>query len=245
MALNGTYYRRYMANIGTGPVGTMVQGDGPGNSVKFSQATYPTSAGAIGNVLSSDGLNFVSAPPVSTSQTGLAVYGDGSDGSPTFDGVTTILGMAPAGGTTYTLTRDFYFASPIINTGVSIITAGFRVFVNGTLTNNGTIQYNGLPGNSAGAMGGAQQNANSTFNPLIVASEQISTRGGAGAAGAGNAGITGTVSYGYGGLGQAGGSGTSAGGGASSQLAIPAGIAGIRTLPNAISGVVYLAGVLK
>jgi hypothetical protein len=74
-----------------------------------------------------------------TAAVGVGIYGDGSDGTVTFDGTTTILGMAPAANI-YTLTRDVFFAAATINNGITLETAGFRIFCAGTLTNNGTIR---------------------------------------------------------------------------------------------------------
>lgn len=50
-----------MAKIGTGSTGTVLQGQGAGVSPTYSTATYPATAGTSGNVLTSDGTNFVSS----------------------------------------------------------------------------------------------------------------------------------------------------------------------------------------
>jgi hypothetical protein len=80
------------------------------------------------------------------------IVGDGSDGNLTFNGSSTILGMVPSG-SQYALTRDIYAADMTVNTGVRIKTLGFRIFVRGTLTNNGTIHFNGADasGTTAGS----------------------------------------------------------------------------------------------
>ncbi|MFO0824982.1 MAG: hypothetical protein U0792_17985 [Gemmataceae bacterium] len=99
---------------------------------------------------------------------GGGVFGDGSDGSLTYDGSTTILGMAPVANV-YTLTRDIWASTITVNNGVTIKPAGFRIFCSGTLTNNGTIQNDGGNGGSgtstlAGAAGTAGA-ANETWGP--------------------------------------------------------------------------------
>ena len=52
-----------MSNIGTATSGTVLQGAGSGNAPKFSTATYPSTAGTSGNVLTSDGTNWNSTAP--------------------------------------------------------------------------------------------------------------------------------------------------------------------------------------
>lgn len=87
-------------------------------------------------------------------------YGTGTDGVLTFDGVaavtssafTTAMTLTPASNV-YTLTRDIYASSITISSGVTVYTAGYRIFCTGTLTNNGTIHNNGT--NAAGTVGGA------------------------------------------------------------------------------------------
>lgn len=93
-------------------------------------------------------------------------FGTGADGNLTYDGSTTILGMAPSA-SAYTLTRDIYANNLTVNAGVTINTGGYRIFVKGTLTlsnattsiiqNNGGNGGNGaaISGNSGGGGGGA------------------------------------------------------------------------------------------
>lgn len=59
-----------------------------------------------------------------------SIFGEGIDGAVTV-----------SSGTTY-LTKDMYYTNLTINSGATLFTNGFRVFVNGTLTNNGTL---GMP----------------------------------------------------------------------------------------------------
>lgn len=89
---------------------------------------------------------------------GRGVYGDGSDGSVTFDGAATILSMAPSSNI-YTMTRDIYCTAITINSTVVLKTAGWRVFCTGTILNNGTIHNDGGAGSGttagAAATGGS------------------------------------------------------------------------------------------
>jgi hypothetical protein len=151
--------------------------------------------------------------PTLTTPAGLGIYGDGSDGTVTFDGATTILGMVPAANI-YTLTRDFFFAGVTINNGVTIKTNGYRLFVSGTLTGGGAtaaIQWNGQDA-AANVNGAAIQNTTATIN----AGNAANSPGTAGAAGGVGVGTAGT-SYGAAGgrsLGAVGGSGGTGSGGA-------------------------------
>lgn len=79
-------------------------------------------------------------------------FGDGSDGAVTFDGSTTVLGLAPSGGV-YTLTRNVFLTNATVNSGVTVKPNGFLIYGTGTLTNNGTIHDNG--GNGTAATSGA------------------------------------------------------------------------------------------
>lgn len=138
----------------------------------------------------------------------LSVYGDGSDGSPTFDGTTVILGLTPVS-SVYTLARDLYLASPTINSGVSIVTNNYKIFCNSTFTNNGTIEWNGKNGLNTGIAGAAIGNTNGTLNILGI----VSNAGGAGNTGAGFAGgNAGGTAGAIGSTGGPGGAGASAGG---------------------------------
>jgi len=74
------------------------------------------------------------------------IFGDGEDGDVTISANTT-------------LTSDMYYNNLTIDAGVTLNTGGYRIFVKGTLTNNGTIERNGNPGgtggNATGSAGGA------------------------------------------------------------------------------------------
>src|ERR1700733_6892066 len=81
-------------------------------------------------------------------------FGDGIDGSVTFDGTSTVLGITPSSNK-YLLSRDIFLADmSSINSGVTIVNPGFRIFVAGALTNNGTISADGGAGGVASSYGG-------------------------------------------------------------------------------------------
>lgn len=62
------------------------------------------------------------------------LFGNGLDGS-----------IIYTGGVTY-LNRDFYFTNLTVNSGATLFTNGFKIFVKETLTNNGTV---GMPAGTA------------------------------------------------------------------------------------------------
>lgn len=94
---------------------------------------------------------------------GAAFFGDASDGNLIFDGSATVLGIAPSI-STYTLNRDIYANNMTVNTGVTVLSAGYRVYVRGKLLVNsgGAISCNGASANGPGA-GVGYSNAGSLY----------------------------------------------------------------------------------
>ena len=88
---------------------------------------------------------------------GLAIYGDGSDGDVTVSENTN-------------LSRDMFYNNLTIAAGVTLKTTGYRVFVKGTLTNNGTTANDGSSatgnsgayGSSSGTLGGGGKGGNAS-----------------------------------------------------------------------------------
>lgn len=64
---------------------------------------------------------------------GLSIFGDGSDGDVTISSNTN-------------LSRDMFYDDLTIDSTYTLSTKGYRIFVKGTLTNNGTIERNGNAG---------------------------------------------------------------------------------------------------
>jgi hypothetical protein len=106
------------------------------------------------------------------------VYGTGDDGSVTFDGSSTVLGLAPSS-SVYSLTRDIYCYNMTVNDNVSIRPNGYRIFVKNLLTlgNAAVIGWTG----GWSTTGSIQQGAAATV------SVTHSLGGGGGGAGAGTA----------------------------------------------------------
>ena len=144
---------------------------------------------------------------------GLPVFGDGSDGDVTIASTTN-------------LTRDMYYNNLTVNNAVSLNTKGFRVFVAGTLTNNGTI---GNPGSTGTAPG------------------SFSTGSGAGGPGTGvYSGEPGGSAAGYPsglppGAGGNGGGGAYGSGGAGGAASSPTPAGGGRSLFGVVTGYSYTA----
>jgi len=106
-------------------------------------------------------------------------FGDASDGTVTIYSNTT-------------LTRDMYYDDLTIDNTFTLTTAGFKVFVKGTLTNNGTIDNSGSAGaNASGITAGAGGAA--TPEGTLLGSEAGGAGGNGSAAGGGSAGSAGTA----------------------------------------------------
>ena len=79
--------------------------------------------------------------PIVQREGGNTIFGEGGDGSATFDGTATVISLAPTSNV-YKLVKDIYCTDLTVNSGITLFTNGFRIFVNGTFTNNGTV---GMP----------------------------------------------------------------------------------------------------
>lgn len=142
-----------------------------------------------------------------------SLAGDGSDGNVTI--------AAPT-----TLTRDMFYNNLTINVGQTLSTGGYRIFVKGTLTNNGTISNNGgngAAGTAGSGAGGGAGGAGGTVAPgnAVFAGEDgkaggIGDTGNGPGCAIGTAGDSVTSALGVsgvtGGAGGGGGSGTVGGG---------------------------------
>lgn len=145
-----------------------------------------------------DGTDFqMQSQLAQTSITGVAEFGDGSDGAMTADGVTTYNNFSSLGGSIYTLTRDAYLTDLTGSNGVSINAAGYRLYINGTLTQNGTfviynnggVGGNGVAGTNAlgdtnGGLGSAGGSAGTAAAGVTVPAGIAGVAGGTGGDGA-------------------------------------------------------------
>lgn len=167
---------------------------------------------------------------------GIGVYGDGSDGTQTFDGTSVVLGITPSS-SVYTLARDIFLLNGTINSGVRIKENGFRIFDANVLTNNGIISWNGLDASGTnGVTGGAVTgNTNSSFN-AGAGSQSVGTAGANGGTGnGGNGGTPAAGSIGFGATGGTGGTGAaSTAGTGGTPRTLPATDGSIRSIPTAI-----------
>ena len=80
------------------------------------------------------------------------IVGPTPEGNLVFDGVTTVLGMAPVGGV-YTLTQDLSATSVDVTGAATIITHNFRILTSGQVTIDGVLENDG--GDASGATAGA------------------------------------------------------------------------------------------
>ena len=121
---------------------------------------------------------------------GTISYGSGSDGSYTLDGTqATVAGLfTKDSGTHYTLLRDAYFNLLTINSGITLATAGWRIFCNSGIGGTGIIDNSGATGGSGTAASGQTQGAGGAATADTTGNYLPS--GGQGGAG-GNGGYTG------------------------------------------------------
>lgn len=109
----------------------------------------------------------------------LSPFGSGADGDVTISADTT-------------LSTDKYYANLTINSTKSLTTAGYLVYVSGTLTNNGTIKNNGGAGGNGGVGGTAGGGGGTAGTAGAAAAGATLDAGTAGQAG--GAGSTGNTS---------------------------------------------------
>ena len=145
MAATGTNKRITVANLKTavgGSVATDALWDAKGDLAAGTGANTASklTVGSNGTLLVADsgeatGLRWGAA-------SGVSLFGDGNDGDVTISSNTT-------------LTSDIYYNNLTVNASTTLSTGGFRVFVRGTLTLNGTIAHNGISGSGTSAGNGA------------------------------------------------------------------------------------------
>jgi hypothetical protein len=212
-----------VAQGGTGASTLTAHGVVVGNGTS---AVNVTTSGTAGQILESGG----SGADPSWQSAALGTYGDGSDGSLTYDGTTTILGVVPAANV-YTLNRDIFPSSMTVNAGITIIANGTRIFCTGILDNNGTIHNNG--NNAANNVAGV---ATSAINVLGIG--QAGGAGGNNGAGGATA-ATANAGGGSGGVGGISGAGQSAGtvGGAVAPVQARGGSKVFHSFSSASTGV--------
>lgn len=128
-------------------------------------------------------------------------FGDGSTGSATLDGTTSYTSWTTLSGGSYTMKADAFLTSLTVNSGVTLNTAGYRIFCAGTVTNNGVIANNGAAGSAGGTAGSGPNSTPLTSSPGSAGNTGNGTAGvntpgnalGSGASGAGGAGSSGTA----------------------------------------------------
>lgn len=93
-----------------------------------------------------------------------AIFGDGSDGTVVFDGSTSVAGCSGPVGSVYTMTRDCFYQNATVNAGVTVITAGSRLFVAGTLDIKSTASINATGNSGSGSGAGSATSSNTLAN---------------------------------------------------------------------------------
>lgn len=165
-----------------------------------------SSGDPVANTITSDVLNLLAS-------SGSSIYGTSIDGDVTVSGGIT------------TLSRDMFYRNLTIPSGQTIRSGGYRVYVSGTLTLNGTLGPEKLPAGWNGSSG-----AGSTVGGSV---------GGAGGTTAGSAAPG--VGDAYGGQGGSGGAGASGAGGTSPTVTGPV-AAPFNRFITAISAILFVGG---
>lgn len=218
-----------------------------GNDVRFwAGATFANRATASSRIHEDGTAVFSSVTANGSTLVFQDVFGDGSDGAATISGNTT-------------LTSDMYYTDLTINTGVTLNPGGFRIFVKGTLTINGTgkIARNGNNGGngtagsngsgSSGGDGGAGGTAGAALADGSIKGSVAGAAGGTGGTGGDSAGTPGPNGAAAGNgtavakslSGAANNGGAAVLGGASVNSGNPGGTGGARGTAGASTGTVY------
>ncbi len=168
--------------------------------------------------------------PIGTGGYGSVVYGGGVDGSLSFTAAGATTAGATRSGTTFTFTRDVYATDMSVADTVIIFTANYRLFVNGTLTLNGTAYIHNSGPSAASPGFGAPTNTPAGTLPQAGNAQNGSTN--VGAAG-------GSETTACGGAGGNGGLGASGAGGAAGTVTAPTAVQGgvniIYAYPNNVT----------
>ncbi len=191
-----------------------------GDLITFSNKPVRLPVGTDGQILSANSTETTGLEWINAGRGTDFLFGNGSDGTVTFNGSSTILGMVPVANV-YTLTRDIFCINITINSSV-FLTGPYRVFYTGTLTNAGTISNNGVSGGAGGAAptqvgdgsgsGGSAGTASGVSNGTIKGALTGGAGGEGGTAGNGNNGTNGTNET-YGGISNSGIAGGAGGAG--------------------------------
>lgn len=141
---------------------------------------------------------------------GMFSYGDGSDGAAVCDGATSVAGMSGTG--PYTMTRDVYFTTLTVNSGVTVKTNGYRIFCSISLSMSGTLDNSG---------------GNGTAGQIGQASSTAKAAGGSGGSGAPSGYLIGGTTGGNGGNGSQGNTNNPVAGGAGTVVSNCIGSGGV------------------
>lgn len=227
--------------------------NGVTNSLLATMATLTVKANLTGGTAAPTDVTIAALAAALLTSTGIRTHdlGDGSDGSPVFDGTNTF-GYASKSGNVYTLTRPvFWGATVTINSGVTIKPDGYPMRCQGNIANAGDVNAAGNDGTGPGAGGAITWS--STQRPLPPGQAGGNAAGaGSGAAGAPQYQSTAAVAGGIagvgggsptvGGVGGSGGTGHGGGGGGSGGISgggsgTAGGIGGTITSTETANGV--------
>lgn len=125
-----------------------------------------------------------------------AYGGTGTDGAVTADGTTTVTCLGAPSTDVYTMSRDCFFTTLVVNSAATIVTNNYTLYANNFVTVSGTISNNGQAGGitTGGRDTSSSSNNNGSQNDLTSGnSSGTGANGGSGVSGTTGNGTAGTT----------------------------------------------------
>jgi hypothetical protein len=127
-----------ISSIGPGTAGQVLQSSGNAANPAYSTATYPATAGTSGNVLTSNGTNWVSSAPAAPAGTNVLIS------SQTVSGVASVVFTSGFGGYSYYIFEGYNITDSVANEAINIqvSTDAGASYSATTYTQQGNLSFN-------------------------------------------------------------------------------------------------------